>query len=238
MARHLARSVLAALAAGAALATAGCSTGSGPPQEGGDSRTPAGAASNTHSTAPSSAAPDDRSDSPQGESASHSTPQSTENGNSTAPSGTSAETGGLPWCTTAALEPSLHSLESAAGNRYTALVLANTSGTACRTQGWPGLQLTGTNGEALPTDAVRDRSRSPRQLTLAPGESAWSRLHWSIVAGEEDPADGRCPSPAAVRITPPDQHTPDSAKWNDLGSICGGGKIDVLPLGPGSGPEH
>lgn len=237
MARHLARSVIAALAVGAALATAGCSAGSGPPQEGG-----AGASADSAANAGSSdvSSPPEE---PQGSAApgSASAPQSaaqrTDAPNAGATSGTSARNSRIPWCTTAALAPSLHALESAAGSRYTALVLANTSATACRTQGWPGLQLTDAAGKPLPTDAVRDRSRTPRPLTLQPGESSWSRLHWSVVAGEEDPADGRCPSPAEIRVTPPDQHDPDSAGWGDLGTICGGGRIDVQPLSEGSGPS-
>lgn len=236
MARHIARTVLAALAVGAALATAGCSADSGPPQESG---TRASADSMTHAgTSEGSSSPEE----PQGSAApgSASAPQSaaqrTEAPDAAATSGTSPHESRAPWCTTAALTPSLHPLESAAGSRYTALVLANTSGTACRTQGWPGLQLVDATGKPLPTDAVRDHSRSPRPLTLQPGESSWSRLHWSVVAGEEDPADGRCPSPAQIRITPPDQHDPDSASWGELGTICGGGKIDVQPLSEGSGP--
>lgn len=226
MVRHSARSALAVLAAGAALVAAGCSADSSPPQKNSSQQS-----AETGTAAPGTA---DTASRASGTPETGSSPGGTDTAGSTEPSTASAP----PWCTTSTLTPAFRPLESAAGSRYTALVLSNTSTTACRTQGWPGLQLAGADGEPLPTDAVRDRSRSPQPVTLEPGERAWSRLHWSVVAGEEDPADGRCPAPETVRVTPPDQHKPDSADWGGLGTVCGGGRIDVLPLSEGSGPGH
>jgi len=109
-------------------------------------------------------------------------------------------------------------------------VLTNTSGAACRTQGWPGLQLTDSGGGRIPTHVVRDRSRPARQLTLSPGERATAPLHWTAVPGEGDPSDGNCPEPKAVQVIPPDQRTSDSARWS-LGDVCGAGRIEVRALG-------
>ncbi|GAB2624223.1 hypothetical protein GCM10027168_65170 [Streptomyces capparidis] len=149
---------------------------------------------------------------------------------------TSARTAARPpWCGTDRLTLSLRPLPPAAGNRYAAAVLTNGSATACRLQGYVGLRLLDGTGAPLPTDAVRDRSRPSRPLTLAPGASAWARLHWSVVPGEGDPQTGPCAPPARrLQVTPPDSHTQEQAAWTQ-GAVCGGGRIEVLPLAPGTG---
>ncbi|MEO3756133.1 DUF4232 domain-containing protein [Streptomyces sp. B6B3] len=139
------------------------------------------------------------------------------------------------WCATDALSASLDAMSPAAGNRYAALVLTNTSDTACRTQGWPGLQLATPDGDELPTTTVRDRSEHADPLTLQPGESVWSRLHWSVVPGEGDPATGCGPEQASLRVIPPDERSAIRAAW-ELGEVCGDGRIEALPLASGDGP--
>ena len=139
------------------------------------------------------------------------------------------------WCTTEALSVSLRPGQPAAGNRYAALVLTNSSSAACRTQGWPGLQLTGEDGGKIPTRVVRDHSVPSTQLTLSPGGHASARMHWTVVPGGGDPDDGRCPEPKAVRVIPPDQRTARTAAWK-LGEVCGAGELDVRALLPGAGP--
>ncbi|ONK15893.1 DUF4232 domain-containing protein [Streptomyces sp. MP131-18] len=159
---------------------------------------------------------------------------------------TAQEGGGAPpaaaddpaWCSPDALSASLTPLSPGAGNRYAALVLTNTSDTACRTQGWPGLQLTAQDGDDIPTTTVRDDSAAPQVLTVEPGGSAWAQLHWSAVPGEQDPADGNCgPDPAGLAVIPPDEYSPTSAEW-DFGSVCGAGRIEALPLAAGTGPPR
>jgi hypothetical protein len=173
--------------------------------------------------------PSDPSDPAPGDSASASAP----------PGGQAGSGDGLParpsWCATGELSVALHPLNAAAGNRYAALVLTNTSDAACRTQGWPGLQLTTADGETIPTTTVRDRSESPGRLTIQPGESAWSRLHWTVVPGEADPAGGCGPDPATLRVIPPDEHDATGADW-ELGAVCDAGRIEALPLAEGTGP--
>lgn len=142
------------------------------------------------------------------------------------------------WCATDALSASLSPLNAAAGQRYAALVLTNTSDTACRTQGWPGLSLETGDGDAIPTTTVRDDSREPSQLTIEPGASAWAQLHWTVVAGDDDPADGTCgPDPSTLEVIPPDQESATPADW-ELGQVCGAGRIEALPLAVGSGPAQ
>ncbi|WP_052848915.1 DUF4232 domain-containing protein [Streptomyces avicenniae] len=154
------------------------------------------------------------------------------------PAGTAGGAGApaSDWCTSDALTAEITGLDSGAGQRYAALVLTNTSDTACRTEGWPGLQLVAENGEELPTTTVRDDSEEAAQLTVEPGASAWAQLHWTVVPGEDDPADGSCgPDPAGVGVIPPDEYDATDAAW-DLGAVCGAGTIEALPLALGSGP--
>ncbi len=146
-----------------------------------------------------------------------------------------ADAGEVAWCATDSLSASLDAMSPAAGNRYAALVLTNTSDAACRTQGWPGLQLTARDGDEIPTTTVRDRSETAEQLTLQPDESAWARLHWSVVPGEGDPATGCDPEPASLRVIPPDERSTTGAAW-ELGTVCGDGRIETLPLAAGDGP--
>ncbi|WP_243740576.1 DUF4232 domain-containing protein [Streptomyces sp. 8K308] len=142
------------------------------------------------------------------------------------------------WCATDSLAASLSPLNAAAGQRYAALVLTNTSDAACRTQGWPGLSLETGEGDTIPTTTVRDDSREPAQLTIEPGASAWAQLHWTVVAGDEDPADGSCgPDPSTLEVIPPDQESATPADW-ELGQVCGAGRIEALPLASGSGPAE
>ncbi|NGN62932.1 DUF4232 domain-containing protein [Streptomyces sp. A7024] len=146
-------------------------------------------------------------------------------------------TDGTPWCATSDLSASLRQLNPAAGNRYTVLVLTNTSGHSCRTQGWPGLQLVDADGRNLHTMVIRDRSRTPKQLTLTPGDSAWSGLHTSQVPGEADPVDGGCrPEPERLEVIPPDSRTRLEVAWV-AGEVCNCGRIDAWPLREGWGPR-
>ncbi|MGP3967729.1 DUF4232 domain-containing protein [Streptomyces sp. 6N223] len=142
---------------------------------------------------------------------------------------------GAPWCAAESLSASLTPLSPGAGNRYAALVLTNTSDTACRTQGWPGLQLVTADGEEIPTTTVRDDSAGARPLTVEPGGSVHTQLHWTVVPSDADPATGCGPEPASLRVIPPDEYGATSAEW-ELGAVCGDGRIEALPLEAGEGP--
>lgn len=183
MAPHRARTVLAALALGAAVTVSGCDGGSG-------------SSANSPATVENSPTP----------SPGASTPPSDE---SSAPGGIARPS----WCTTEALSVSLRRGDSGAGQRYASLVLTNSSAAPCRTQGWPGLQLAGPHGEDIPTEAVRDDGTPSQAVTLSPGGRATALLHWTAVPGQDDPADGRCPGPASLHVIPPDERTSKSTPW-------------------------
>ncbi|NLU73508.1 DUF4232 domain-containing protein [Streptomyces sp. HNM0575] len=221
MGAHHARSVLAALALGATVTVSGCTAGSGS-----SANSPASvhdAGSGTPSSPGSQEADPGGSQPPRA--------QSGQDG-SGRPGGSGSGDDRPRWCTTDALSVSLKPGQPAAGNRYAGLVLTNSSSHTCRTQGWPGLQLTGENGEKIPTKVVREHSTPSPQLTLSPGGQASARLHWTVVPGQGDPDDGRCPAPESVRVIPPDQRASKSAPWN-MNEVCGAGKLDVRPLLPG-----
>lgn len=230
MAAHRARSVLAALTVAAALTATGCTAGSGSASASHDEAS--GSSSHAPGEIDSQGAHEGSKDSPAGSPTSDAPGSPSENAGK--PDGPGADsprpTAGSRWCTTKSLSYSLKAGHPGAGQRYGTLVLTNSSGAACRTQGWPGLQLTDAGGGRIPTHVVRDHSRTAKQLTLAPGEHATARLHWTAVPSEGDPSDGGCPDPSAVRVIPPDQRTADSADWS-LGEVCGAGRLDVLPLG-------
>jgi hypothetical protein len=155
MATHHARSVLAALAIGAALTTAGCTA-----EPASSSNSPASAERpGSDSGADDSSGSSDSSESTEA--------KGSEDQNGSGDSGSKAKP---RWCTTDALSVSLRPEQPAAGSRYASLLLTNSSGTACRTRGWPGLQLMGADGEKIPTEVVRDESEPSRPLTLAAGE--------------------------------------------------------------------
>ncbi|MDT0309890.1 DUF4232 domain-containing protein [Streptomyces sp. DSM 44917] len=217
---------LAGCAALAALAVAGCGEGS---------EDPAAGATTAAGPAPESSAPAEEPASP-GQDGQAPTP-----GQSPDPTGSDGSPSpqapaGDPWCAPESLSAALSPLDPGAGQRYAALVLTNTSDVACRTEGWPGLRLTAGDGSELPTTTVRDRSSEPRRVTLEPGASAWTRLHWTTVPGEEDPETGCGPDPAALAVIPPDTYSPTSADW-DLGAVCSAGRIEALPLAAGTGPD-
>lgn len=135
-------------------------------------------------------------------------------------------------CGTVTLHAKLTLGGAAAGNRYALLVLTDTGAAPCRTYGYPGLKLTGTGNP--PTKAVRvTETGKPVHLTLKPGASAWTRLHWGAAPGAGDHQTGACqPTPAHLWITPPDQRDHLTVKWS-FGPVCEHGTIYVSPLHPG-----
>jgi Protein of unknown function (DUF4232) len=143
-----------------------------------------------------------------------------------------------PWCGTGQLAVTTHGLNPGAGNRYAVVVLTNTSPGTCRTQGYIGMQLVSGSGSAVPTNVVRDHSRTAAPLTLASGQHAYARLHWGAVAGNGDSTGSNCQTPASrLEVTPPDSYSHEVVKWS-YGPVCEKGRIVVLPLAAGTGPSY
>lgn len=156
---------------------------------------------------------------------------------SSSPSSTPSSTPSGPVeCTTSDLRVDVVPGQSAAGQRYAALVFTNTSAASCFVVGYPGLQLVSASGGTVPTDVVR-ADGDKKQIGLDPGQKASTLMHWSVVPGPGEPTDTACePTAASLLVTPPDQTTQLKSAWEG-GPVCLKGRIDVRPLEAGSDPQ-
>jgi hypothetical protein len=128
-------------------------------------------------------------------------------------------------CHTADLAGRLRELDSAAGSRYSAVVLTNRSSSSCRVYGYGGVQLLDAARHPLPTHQVRDRTRPPRLVLLRPGASASSLLHWGAISDETESQTAQCqPTPAYLLVTPPDETQPITVAWTSS-EVCSHGRI-------------
>lgn len=144
----------------------------------------------------------------------------------TTASPTSAAT--TPRCATSDLAGAIIDEDAGAGQRHARLILTNTSGHACHTQGYIGGQLVSAGGANLPTTIVRDHSATPHRVTLKPGSAGEVRLHWTVISS----GGQACAKARTLRVTPPDETTQLSVHFGD--TACGG-RIDV---GPVRGARH
>jgi hypothetical protein len=129
-------------------------------------------------------------------------------------------------CHTGELSGSLVPGSPGAGQRYATLVLRNTGGEPCTIHGYGGVGLVDADGSALPTRQVRRSDPAPATVTLQPGDTVSSQLHWGAVAGAGDASSGDCqPTPAALRVIPPDETAALSVPWTQ-GPVCEGGTLE------------
>ncbi|MFI1838983.1 DUF4232 domain-containing protein [Streptomyces olivaceoviridis] len=138
------------------------------------------------------------------------------------------------WADTSALSVRVHALDSGAGQRYATVILTNKTHKTVRTQGYVGLQLLDAHGKDVPTHVVRDRGRA-EPITLKPGQSAYTRLHWGVVAGVGEPTKAE-KDPTRLEVTPPDSRSHLNTAWK-LGEVLQKGRIDITPLAKGTGPR-
>ena len=141
-------------------------------------------------------------------------------------------------CHTSQLAARVRLLGAAAGSRYATVILTNTSDDVCRTYGYVGLQVTGPDGDDLPTRVAREIRPAPHRVVLRPGQRAFTRIHWTVVPGDGEPVAGPCQRrPSRLLIIPPDERTQLSATWPG-GPVCERGRIFVTALRPGTGQPH
>ncbi|GGZ02872.1 hypothetical protein GCM10010300_53570 [Streptomyces olivaceoviridis] len=138
------------------------------------------------------------------------------------------------WADTSSLSVRVHALDSGAGQRYATVILTNKTHKTVRTQGYVGLQLLDPHGKDVPTHVVRDRGRA-EPITLKPGQSAYTRLHWGAVAGAGEPTKAE-KDPTRLEVTPPDSRHHLNTAWK-LGEVLQKGRIDITPLAKGTGPR-
>ncbi|WP_157734697.1 DUF4232 domain-containing protein [Actinopolyspora erythraea] len=130
-------------------------------------------------------------------------------------------------CHTSMLAASLEPGHPGAGQRYAELTLRNTAGRTCTVYGYPGLEFTGANGTALPTDVEWSADPGPSKVRLAPDESTTTTLHWGVVpTGTASTGDDCEPLPSALRVTPPDETDVLRLRW-DLGRVCDNGHVSA-----------
>ena len=145
----------------------------------------------------------------------------------------SAATGATPQCSTADLAAQLKAGSPGAGQRYATIVLTNTSGRTCYVHGYGGMALLGAPAQGVPTDLRRNASPAPATVTLAPGASARSLLHWTVVPAGNENASVCEPTAVTVVVTPPNQTTSARRPWT-FGMVGQHGLIDQDAYAPGS----
>jgi len=107
--------------------------------------------------------------------------------------------------------------------------LTNSSAAMCTIFGYGGMQLTDSASSPVPTRLTRVNPPAPHRVTLAPGASAVSQLHWTAVPGTGEPATGACESSATfAQVTPPDETASLPVPWT-MGPVCQRGAIDQQP---------
>lgn len=145
-----------------------------------------------------------------------------------AASTSAAPSPGAERCHTTALRASLVMPDAGAGQRYVMIKLTNRSTVTCALYGYGGLQLLDANRHPVPTRVHRIPPAAHR-LSLTPGASATSQLHWTAVPGTGEPVSAACePSPSFADVTPPDEVTSLRVPWT-MGPVCQRGAIDQQP---------
>jgi hypothetical protein len=130
---------------------------------------------------------------------------------------------------------------AALGHVGVLFTLRNTSSASCRLNGYPGMLLLSSNGQALPTTVVRVLSGAylipavvPHRVALQPGALASFDLQYGdnpVGAQANEPYAQACPSAASAEVTPP------NANGHSVVPVsmapCGG-QVLVSPVVPGS----
>jgi Protein of unknown function (DUF4232) len=151
---------------------------------------------------------------------------------STRSGGTSTPTtsGGYGLCIPGQLIASLYGSSGAAGTIEITVALKSTATGYCTLGGYPGLQMIGSNGSALPTSVVRKgaysfTSMTPTTPTLASGQTAYFNMGYSDVASG---SQSNCPMSVTLEITPPNAtgHVSIPAQL----APCDNGTITVSPV--------
>ena len=135
-----------------------------------------------------------------------------------------ADTHGVQRCHTRDLTGHVEGHGAGAGQRYAALGLTNSTAAACTIYGYPGLQLVDAHGAARQTNAHWDRSAGPTRLVVAPGQTVWAPLHWTVTPADDEVANDCAPDTAGLRVIPPDETTQLSMAF-DAGRLCQHGDI-------------
>jgi hypothetical protein len=148
------------------------------------------------------------------------------------PSGATSTPAGPDRCHTGELTAALGNLDAGAGNRYAVLTLTSKADHPCVIFGYGGVGLLAANKKPVPTKQVRDPKVGPVRISLQPGASAKSMLHWSVVPSGDEDAMGPCePAAAFLQVIPPDETEPLTIAFPPT-SVCQHGRIDQTAYRP------
>jgi Protein of unknown function (DUF4232) len=145
-----------------------------------------------------------------------------------------------PRCTPNQLTATVTELGVAAGNAGVEVVLRNTSTESCSLKGYPGLQLLGTGGAALPTTVDRGPAYvfgtvAPHLVGLAPGQPASFDVGYgdNPVGNPPPPYQQACRAATQLSIIPPD----DTSALRAATSVAPcQGWLTTSPVVPGTAP--
>jgi hypothetical protein len=149
---------------------------------------------------------------------------------STSVAASSTTSPGPARCASAALTGSVVGSSGAAGTIEITVGLKSTAAGPCTLGGYPGLQLVGAGGAALPTTVVRKgnysfTSMAPTTVSLGSGQSAYFNAGYSDVpVGNET----TCPLASTLEVTPPNAY--DHLSFPAQLAPCGGGTVVVSPV--------
>jgi hypothetical protein len=125
-----------------------------------------------------------------------------------------AASGSWPQCRRAQLTMTATGEGAALGHVGVLFTMRNTSSASCRLEGYPGLQLLDSKGDALPTMVVRAVGGAylfpavmPRSVAMAPGAVGSFDLQYynsPVGAAANQPYATACPAAAQVAVTLPD----------------------------------
>ena len=130
-------------------------------------------------------------------------------GGTTAPStpGTSPTAPGVAECATSDLSVRVGASNGAAGTIYYSLDFTNASSSSCFVEGYPGVSLVTAgsgSGSQIGADAKRVPVVTPKQIVLAPGQTANAQL--GVAVAQNFPTSSCHPVTAHwLKVFPPDQ---------------------------------
>ncbi|GAA0920901.1 DUF4232 domain-containing protein [Streptomyces thermoalcalitolerans] len=136
-------------------------------------------------------------------------------------------------CRTFELKASVGRRDPGAGQVNFPVVLTNVSDRACTVRGYPGAAFVDAADRQLGPDPQRSPG-TPATVTLRPGHSAWAGLTFS----SPEVSGARTAVPAALIVTPPDEHDHLTVEWT-AGPVPVGGNassVFLTVLSPGTGP--
>jgi hypothetical protein len=135
-------------------------------------------------------------------------------------------------CTAAMLSGTVEPEDAEAGSRHAILVVRNKSQQVCTLWGYGRLDLLDAEKNSLPTNAERNLDPVPTLVRLRPGASAAKLLQWSVVAAEDEPADGECQPPASsIKVIPPDEEASFEVDF-EFGPVCAHGRLETSAYYP------